>query len=539
MEFMIAETESHRSDDEAISSPIRLSLCMIVRDGARWLARCLSSVADLVDELVIVDTGSRDATMRIAAGFGAQIHQLAWPGDFALARNYAIDQAHGDWILMLDADEYLDERARDRLRGFRAQPPPAGRYSFRIHNPDPAAGSGRIYYMDRLFPRRPSIRYVAPLHEFLVDTAPEPLPLAVLPDFEVQHSGLLPSETDQLAKLERNRAILEAALQRWPDDSHCRYHLAGVYRAQGQPEQAIVHYQRLLAGFQQLPDTGHSFFALAIAEMAGCLAELGRVDEALSLTAAAEPACEHHPGYWLQRGRLLRSRNRFDEAADCFRRCLAIDEQTLQMAYDPASLMLQPSLQLLQLNRLIFAPRASAPQVRQTIHDELEAILLRLLQLAPAGELSGPTHNLHILLAETLLDLPDPAQAYVDLLPDPVREQSVVAVIAVILIWLSSSDKTEFLEQNPYFAADSLMDPNGSILDPSMNSPFFADALLPVADRLWQQGQRLPAWALLHLGMRKFARPDWAAHLAELLDQMGQAAASRQIRLEAQLLLPG
>jgi Glycosyl transferase family 2 len=82
----------------------RLSLCMIVRDEERMLARCLSAVAGAVDEIVIVDTGSTDATIEIARSYGARVFERAWTGSFAEARNVSFDAAHGDWVMYLDAD---------------------------------------------------------------------------------------------------------------------------------------------------------------------------------------------------------------------------------------------------------------------------------------------------------------------------------------------------------------------------------------------------------------------------------------------------
>ena len=85
---------------------------MIVRNEAERLERCLASVAGFVDEMVVVDTGSDDATAAIAASCGAAVHHLPWPGDFAPARNHALDLAKGDWVLVLDADEWLRPEAR-------------------------------------------------------------------------------------------------------------------------------------------------------------------------------------------------------------------------------------------------------------------------------------------------------------------------------------------------------------------------------------------------------------------------------------------
>src|SRR5680860_285424 len=92
-------------------TPQRISLCMIMRDEEEHLARCLASVQGVVDEIVIVDTGSVDRSIEIAESFGARVLHEEWHGDFATPRNTGIDAATGDWILVLDADEELIDGA--------------------------------------------------------------------------------------------------------------------------------------------------------------------------------------------------------------------------------------------------------------------------------------------------------------------------------------------------------------------------------------------------------------------------------------------
>ena len=95
-----------------------LSLCMIVRNEQANLVRCLESVRSVVDEMVIVDTGSKDETIAIAQHYGARVEHFAWCDDFAAARNYSLSQVTGEWILHLDADEELivdDENFRQQL----------------------------------------------------------------------------------------------------------------------------------------------------------------------------------------------------------------------------------------------------------------------------------------------------------------------------------------------------------------------------------------------------------------------------------------
>lgn len=92
-----------------------ITLCMIVRNEAETLARCLRSVQGAADEIIVVDTGSTDSTPSIARSFGARIIRFPWTGDFAAARNAGLDVARGTWILVLDADEELDPESIKEL----------------------------------------------------------------------------------------------------------------------------------------------------------------------------------------------------------------------------------------------------------------------------------------------------------------------------------------------------------------------------------------------------------------------------------------
>src|SRR5205823_1637832 len=83
--------------------PVRLSLCMIVRDNARAIRPCLESIRPWVDEMVVVDTGSTDETPRIVEAFGGRLSHFAWCDDFAAARNESLQHARGDWIFWMDS----------------------------------------------------------------------------------------------------------------------------------------------------------------------------------------------------------------------------------------------------------------------------------------------------------------------------------------------------------------------------------------------------------------------------------------------------
>ena len=93
-----------------------ISLCMIAKNEEKYLEQCLRSVKDIVDEIIIVDTGSTDKTKEIAKKFNAKIFDFKWVDDFSAARNESIRHATKDWILVLDADEIVEKKDIDKIK---------------------------------------------------------------------------------------------------------------------------------------------------------------------------------------------------------------------------------------------------------------------------------------------------------------------------------------------------------------------------------------------------------------------------------------
>ncbi len=138
---------------------------MIAKDEERDLARCLDSVRQIAGELIVVDTGSTDRTTAIAAENGALVAPFDFTvADFAAARNRAISQARGQWILMLDADEVLDPAGAPEVARLAAESSNTG-YFLERRNCSIGGGNAFTDFVVRLFPNRPDIRYRGRVHE--------------------------------------------------------------------------------------------------------------------------------------------------------------------------------------------------------------------------------------------------------------------------------------------------------------------------------------------------------------------------------------
>lgn len=139
-----------------------LSLCLIVKNEKANLSRCLTSAKPYVDEIIVVDTGSIDGTPELAAEYGAKVSYFEWCDDFAAARNYAISQASGDWILMPDADEELIVESEDFLAQLTLQPDVLA-YSVALTEVN--AANLTPAYLIRILRNLPELKYVGRFHE--------------------------------------------------------------------------------------------------------------------------------------------------------------------------------------------------------------------------------------------------------------------------------------------------------------------------------------------------------------------------------------
>src|SRR5579872_2508884 len=148
--------------------PPGISLCMIVRNEERFLAQCLRSVSDAVDEIIIVDTGSTDKTIEIARSFGATVLERPWRDDFGWARNESIAPATRRWIFFLDADEELLPESKPALSALREVPTHHQAVWVRCFNEsDDYRGTGAMSHaLIRLFPNTSEIRFHGMIHEY-------------------------------------------------------------------------------------------------------------------------------------------------------------------------------------------------------------------------------------------------------------------------------------------------------------------------------------------------------------------------------------
>lgn len=183
-----------------------LSLCMIVKNEEKHLARCLTSVKDVVDEIVIVDTGSTDKTISIAESFNAKIFHFDWINDFSAARNFALRKCNSDWILYLDADEELNPNSIYELLSYKSHAL-AGVYCT-VKSIGTSNVNGSVMKYTRLFSNVTGIEFLGKVHEQVVDSLKKNKIPLIDSEIEIIHHGYAIDEEGLKQKKERNLLLL-------------------------------------------------------------------------------------------------------------------------------------------------------------------------------------------------------------------------------------------------------------------------------------------------------------------------------------------
>ncbi len=180
---------------------------MIVKNEEKYLHGCLDSVKGIVQQIVIVDTGSSDSTLSIAKESDADIFHFDWINDFSAARNFALSKSTGDWILYLDADERLSPESVNEVIQVTKSSGKIGVNCF-VKSPDDEANHENIIYYPRLFRNNSNIRFTGSVHEQIISSLNSNDYKILDSTIEILHLGYNVSKDKKKEKAERNLRLL-------------------------------------------------------------------------------------------------------------------------------------------------------------------------------------------------------------------------------------------------------------------------------------------------------------------------------------------
>ncbi len=302
---------------------IGISACLIVKNESEYLGRCLESLKGLVDEIVVVDTGSTDNTVEIAESFGAVVGSFEWCSDFAAARNASLKLAKQPWILWIDADEVLGAGCEALLREAVIRPHFGG-YMLRIVNFLESSGERTefVHTPVRLFRNLPTHRFEGKIHEQI---SPSILAgggkIASLTSVTIDHYGYLPGVMQDRDKVQRTLTMLQEQLEAEPNDPFHLFNLAMTYSVADDfraSEKAAKQCTEVLPPNSMIGQNAYHLWALALLNQK-------RYAEACRVADLSESAGYHSILIEYERGQALCASGQLPAALKSALRCVQME----------------------------------------------------------------------------------------------------------------------------------------------------------------------------------------------------------------------
>jgi len=296
-----------------------ISLAMIVRDEEENLAECLSSIRDEVDEIIIVDTGSKDQTEVIGRSFTDKIYSYQWQGDFSAARNFAISKCTGQWILCLDADEKLD-CLQGSFRQLINNNPGAEVFGLPLRTSSDT--KFEQFIVIRLFRNTADYYFVGTIHEQVLISNSNVVVIGETP--VIWHKTI--SRKQRNPKRYRNLQLLTQHLKNNPDNYYLKYYMGVELLGLGQYEKALPYFREAVSNISphQL-----MFRGPAIRYLVDCLKFLGHLDDALEVCQKESKLQPDYTDVFFDAGTILEEKGDFKRAIDYFNKAIQLGDPPL------------------------------------------------------------------------------------------------------------------------------------------------------------------------------------------------------------------
>ena len=322
----MAVTSPLPRQQHAKSRKVTVSLTMIVRDEERNLMACLDSVRGIFDEIVVVDTGSKDRTKEIALEYGARVVEFAWIDDFAAARNVSLANATGDYAFWLDADDVIEPPERQKLEALLKALPGDQKHAYVVRcasDPDLAVKSGHIVVDHvRLFPLLESVRWTYRVHEQILPSLENlQIPLAWT-DITVRHRGYAETGVKE-RKRQRDWNILLKELAEYPNTPFVLYNLGMVFFERKQWQAALDYLRRSFTNLRE-PPRNESVRRKLFSMIAWTHQLLGDLEDSLRVCDEGLAVDSEDAELWFRKAVVHRYRLETGVAEACWHRVLGL-----------------------------------------------------------------------------------------------------------------------------------------------------------------------------------------------------------------------
>ncbi len=298
-----------------------VSVCIIAKNEEKRIERLLSSLKPYDFELVVVDTGSTDATKTLAAKYTSCIYDFTWCDDFSAARNFSLSKASHDWILMLDCDEWVEHLDLEELDYFRKHlSHAAGSVTRRNLTGTPDAPAAIVTDQTERFFSRKLFTYTGTIHEQLTPKFEKTFETYLL-NTVIGHDGYLMTEDERAAKSRRNITLLEKQLLQKPGDTYTLYQLGKGYEMIQDAENACLCFEKALR-----PDLDFSlaYTQELLLSYGETLLDRGEFAKALKLEAF-QKYCTDTADFTYLMGLIYLKNERYEQALDAFEKALTFE----------------------------------------------------------------------------------------------------------------------------------------------------------------------------------------------------------------------
>ncbi|MEK3883889.1 glycosyltransferase family 2 protein [Paenibacillus sp. PL2-23] len=321
-----------------------LSVCMIVKNEEDALDRCLNSIIELADEIIIVDTGSVDRTKEIAMQYTNKVYDFTWSNDFSAARNESLRFATSKWVLVLDADEYVEANDIPVIREFLIKEQPFantiyGISVFSFLGKSIRTGKITEAAVSRLLPNHFGIKFYRPIHEQLCSNEELPLLTKKAP-IKVYHTGYLETTMNKKDKSARNKQIFAQIKGKSGFTAYDYFTIGNEYSVQRDYKKAMYYYEKAYA--KSNPHTNWHY--ILTFELINNYMRADRVFEAWELLEKESRDKKHYPDYYCMQGIIYEYTGFYDLAKEAFK--YALEKSEALAATTPVFWLVNPSLAL-------------------------------------------------------------------------------------------------------------------------------------------------------------------------------------------------